>query len=179
MTGSGGGRAVVGSGMEQGGMEGEALDGGEQRAEAAGRSGTGAAGVCTPPASPPLQARPDPTPPPIKLPRSPAARSLQLSSGDGSASGGSAELSGTAGSVSSLFSPPVLRASRGRAQPWAADDVGPASGSSPVGETCDGLPPSRDVSRAGVRPGRIRLSYDSILDCYFDPVTSKYYEILQ
>jgi len=93
------------------------------------------------------------------LPRPPELITPQdFSDGEAAASGSSPDLLSTLGPD---FSPPVLRNTRLRSRA-----LRPIAASSALYRQ-EALTPG----------GALRLCYDSVLDCYFDPRTSKYYEL--
>lgn len=68
--------------------------------------------------------------------------------------------------LGSDFSPPVLRRNSTLPTQGTSAQASPLESASLRYEP---IPPGRD---------RVRLCYDSLLDCYFDPVTGRYFELL-
>ena len=85
------------------------------------------------------------------------------------------------------FSPPVLRASASRTLAHAPSPSPPPSEFSPpvlrstslqgVPNSLQGVPNSLSESEPARGGPRVKLVYDQVLNCYFDPVSHRYFEL--
>ena len=79
------------------------------------------------------------------------------------------------------FSPPVLRASASRTLAHAPSPSPPPSEFSPPvlrSTSLQGVPNSLSESEPARGGGpRVKLVYDQVLNCYFDPVSHRYFEL--
>ena len=83
------------------------------------------------------------------------------------------------------FSPPVLRPSASAKRSFAADPSPPpppSEFSPPVlrSKSLQGVPSSLQDAPASLSKSegpRVKLVYDQVLNCYFDPVSHRYFEL--